>query len=108
MPYEVFYNCKPRWEDCIPVDKLCEDNNVVDDKMVDIATEALWKVQQAKVDSASGTDNSSDDNSDDVDDCDNFPDLSEVNLFSVSLHMVGSMIVEWFGVYNRTIYRSNI
>ena len=106
MPYEVFYNRKPRWEDRIPVDKLCEANNVVDDEMVDIATEALWKVQQAKVDSASGTDNSSVDNSDDVDDCDNFPDLSEVNIFSVSLYIkihhnrvVAYQITEWFGVY---------
>ena len=83
MPYEVFYNRKPRWEDRIPVDQLSEANDV-DDEIVDIATEALWKVQQAKVDNASGTEHSSVDDSDNDDD---FPDLSEVNLFAVSLYI---------------------
>ena len=82
MPHEVFYNHKPRWEDCIPVDQLSEAHDI-DDEIVDITTEELWKVQQAKVDSASGTDNSSD-NNDDVDDGDNdddFPDLSRLICF---------------------------
>ena len=82
MPYEVFYNRKPRWEDCIAVNQLSEVNDV-DDEIVDIATEALWKVQQAKVDSASSTEDSSVVDSDN--DVDEFPDLSRVNLFSVSL-----------------------
>ena len=85
MPYEVFYNRKPRWEDRIPVDQYqCVKANDVDDEILDIATEALWKVQQKANRVDSDMENSSVTNSDD--DVDDFLDLSEVNLFSVSLN----------------------
>ena len=69
MPYEVFFNRKPRWESRIPIDQLSEVHQVENEEL-DMINDILWKVHEKGQDGPSIDDCSSIDESS-VDQVDN-------------------------------------